>query len=299
MDPLSDVLSLLHTKAHLSARFEGGEKWAVCFPSESHIKFGTALKGGFWLTLSGAEPRRIEEGDTYLLTRIPTYVLSTDPTLPAVDGHELYAAARDNRVHYGGNDIVILGGSFSFDDRNATLLLEGLPSLIIIPGNKPYAASVMGTLLLLDKELREFHIGAPLVSGRLGDILLVQALRAHVASGATIGWLGALGHPKLNAALRLIHGEVARDWTVGELAKMTGMSRSDFARKFRERIGMPPMVYLTRWRMHLAREALLRNDTTLTIIAASVGYSSESAFGHAFKRWFGCSPKRYWPNIQN
>lgn len=150
----------------------------------------------------------------------------------------------------------------------------------------------MGTLLLLDKALREFHIGAPLVSDRLGDILLVQALWAHLASGATIGC-----HPKLNAALRLIHCEVARDWTVGELAKMTGMSHSDFARKFWEKIGVPRMLYLTRWHMHLARKALLRNDTTLAIIAASVGCSSESAFGHAFKRGFGCSPKHYWSNM--
>jgi len=299
MDPLSDVFALLQVEALVSARFEAGGDWAVWFPAQPHIKFGAAMRGRYWLTLDADTPRLIEPGDTYLLTNCPSYVIASDPALQPVDGSALYAAARGNRVRHGGEDTLVLGGSFVFDQRNAGLLMDVLPPIIQIPGSDPASAVLRTTLQLLDDELQAQRMGTTVVTSRLGDVLLVQALRAHASSGAPTGWLGALGHPKIGAALRLIHGDVARNWKVEDLASAAGMSRSDFARKFRERVGLPPLDYLIRWRMHVARHALRQEGASVAVIARSLGYSSESAFGNAFKRMFGRSPKRYWTNEVN
>lgn len=292
-DPLSEVLASLHVQVHVSARFEAGGDWSVRFPAQSHMKFGAALKGGFWLKLGKDAPRRIEEGDTYLMTDSPGYVMSSDPALRAVDGSALYARARGHRVHHGGNDTVVLGGSFLFDVRDAALLTAGLPRLIVIPRGTPAAAMIRTTLAWLDGELQHPRMGVSLIGSRLGDVLLVQALRALADAGMPTGWLGALGQPRIGAALRLMHGRVAHPWKVAELASAVGMSRSAFARKFHDHVGLSPLDYLIRWRMHLARQALRRGDTPVSAIAESLGYSSPSAFGNAFKRMFGSSPGHY------
>jgi transcriptional regulator GlxA family with amidase domain len=138
-------------------------------------------------------------------------------------------------------------------------------------------------------------MGASLVTRRLADVLLVQALRAYFAihGDDSAGWIGALTDPRIGAALNLMHGDVAHPWTIEELARAVGMSRSGFALRFKNLVGIPPLDYLLRWRMQLARDCL-RRKATVASIAARLGYTSESAFGNAFKRIYGRAPKRYW-----
>lgn len=192
MDPLSDVFGLLQVKAVLSARFEAGGDWAVRFAPQPQIKFSAALRGRCWLILHGGEPCRLEAGDTYLMTNSPAYVLASDPSQPPVDGSALYASAEGNAVHYIGDDTVLLGGSFLFDESNAALLMDVLPALIHIPADNPASKVLRETLHLLDDELGAHRMSTSIVTSRLGDILLIQALRAYVASRAPAGWLGAL-----------------------------------------------------------------------------------------------------------
>lgn len=130
---------------------------------------------------------------------------------------------------------------------------------------------------------------------RLADILLVQALRAYVTTHGveSAGWLGALADARIGTAINLMHRDVSRTWKVEELAIAARMSRSAFAHRFKERVGLAPLDYLTRWRMNLAREALRRGSTPIATLAAELGYSSESAFRNAFKRVFGRAPKGY------
>ncbi len=294
MDPLSDVFALLKVRALVSARFEAGGKWAVRFPYQSYIKFGAAVRGGYWLTIQDEEPRRIEEGDTYILTNCPAYVIASDPAAGILDGAALYRDAGGQTVHLSGDDVVIVGGSFQLEENGSEILLDILPTLIVIPAFKPASVFLRDTLRTLDNELAEGSMGSSVVTSRLGEILLVQALRAYVESDVPTGWLGAIRHPKIGNALRLLHADVRKNWKVDELASGAGMSRSDFARKFKDIVGLPPLDYLIRWRMHLARRALRESDATVASIATSLGYSSESAFGNAFKRTFGRAPKRYW-----
>jgi AraC-like DNA-binding protein len=244
--------------------------------------------------MDGETPVRIEAGDSYLMTDCPGYVLASDPELPAVDGAELYRAADGGAVRYQGDEVLVLGGGFLLDEQNGGLLKDVLPPLVHIPGGPSSSAILHATLQLFEHELGNRRMGSDVVMSRMGDILLVQALRAYVAGDAPSGWLGALGDARIGAALRLMHGEVGRNWTVEEIAAEVGMSRSTFARRFRQRVGASPLDYLLRWRMHLARHELRKGTTSIAGIAYRIGYSSESAFANAFKRTFGQAPRRYW-----
>jgi AraC-like DNA-binding protein len=141
--------------------------------------------------------------------------------------------------------------------------------------------------------------GAAMESG-LCSIVLVNILRAHLAGDARPrGWLGALCDRHIGAALRLMHGNVARRWQVGHLASEVGMSRTLFAERFKSLVGMTPLEYLTHWRMTIARDALRRKDPNLAAIAEAIGYESDTAFSLAFKRTFGSSPGRYRTQMQH
>ncbi len=136
-------------------------------------------------------------------------------------------------------------------------------------------------------------IGSEIVSARLADVLLVEAIRAYAGcvDAAEIGWLGALSDARLGRALRAIHDDVAQPWTVASLAGVAGMSRAAFSAEFTRRVGQPPLTYLRAWRLTLARAALAHGDATVADIARRIGYTSQSAFGHAFRRAFGAPPK--------
>jgi AraC-like DNA-binding protein len=145
------------------------------------------------------------------------------------------------------------------------------------------------------QELREPQPGSFLVAQHLAHMMLVQALRLHLADGSSggVGWLFALANKQMGAALRAMHDDPAQRWTLQELAERAGMSRSSFALKFKATVGASPMDYLTRWRMLLAGDRLASSSDPISVIALSLGYESESAFSTAFKRVMDCSPRRY------
>jgi AraC-like DNA-binding protein len=147
----------------------------------------------------------------------------------------------------------------------------------------------------LGQELREPQPGGFLVAEHLAYLMLVQALRLHLAEGLKggVGWLFALGDRQMSAAITAMHDDPAHRWTLQQLAQIAGMSRSIFAQKFKDTVGEPPMEYLLRWRMTLAGDKLVDSSDPISVIALSLGYESESAFGKAFKRVMGCSPRQY------
>jgi AraC-like DNA-binding protein len=112
------------------------------------------------------------------------------------------------------------------------------------------------------------------------------------------GWLRALGDPRVAPALRLMHGDPARAWRLDELAKACAMSRTTFASHFRTAAGAAPLTYLTEWRMRLAERVLREESRPISVVAQTLGYTSESAFSTAFKRVTGCSPKAYRKRVQ-
>lgn len=295
MDPLSEVFSLLDMQSAATSRLEAGDAWALSFPGKPYLKFHAVLRGQCWLTLAGQPPCQLNAGDTFLLANAPPFILSSDPRMEAKDAAQLFAETHSNIYRHRGDDTILLGGGFVFRSDNARLLLDVLPAFIHIPAQDPAAAVLRRTLETLNEELGTPLMGTSLVTSRLADILLVQALRAYVAMHGdnVAGWIGALKDRRIGTALNLMHGEVSRDWKVDELAFAVGMSRSGFALRFKELVGTPPLAYLLNWRMQLAREALRQNEGTIGSLATRLGYASESAFGNAFRRVHGRPPKRY------
>lgn len=298
MDPLSDVFSLLRVESVVAAHLEVRGAWAMRFTGLRHIKFAGVLEGSFWLWVEdGTPPLRLEAGDFYLLTRGQPYCTGSDPTLEAIDGREVLArcVGPDGVVRYGneGERITASGGRFIFANDTSDLLLKLLPPIVHVPAASESAASLCAVLELMRLESQTERPGAPVAAASLANMVLIQILRAHLASGIpTPGWLGALADPKIGVALGLMHADIAQQWKVDDLACAVAMSRTAFAERFKSLVGVPPLTYLTGWRIAVASFALKTSDKSLSAIAESVGYGSDVAFSSAFKRATGRSPGR-------
>lgn len=292
-DPLSDVLAVLGARSVRRTRLEAAGVWGLTFPAKVRLKFVALLRGSCWVLPAGAPAQAMAPGDVFLIGAVD-YAVASGPDVDLVDGTSLYANPADDVVRIGGGDTVMLGGGVAFADEQARFLFDMLPTFMKVERGSPSAAAVAGALHLLDQEVGRNRLGGSLVAARLAEILLVEALRAYVTDrgGDTEGWLGALGEPAIGESLRLMHGAVDHPWTVAELARRVGMSRSAFALRFKERVGKPPLEYLAHWRLTLARRLLSEGRSTVGEVAAQVGYASESAFGHAFRRAFGRSPRQ-------
>ena len=183
----------------------------------------------------------------------------------------------------------LLGGYFVFDSPDAALLGSLLPAVILVRGAERLSILVR----LVGDESSEQRSGRDLVLTRLVEVLLIEALRTTPSEDAPPGLLRGLADDRLAPAIRQMHGQVARSWTVAQLAQTAALSRSAFFERFTRTIGLPPMEYLLAWRMALAKDLLRRGQLALADVAGRVGYGSASAFSTAFSRYVGQPPSRY------
>jgi AraC-like DNA-binding protein len=290
VDPLSDVLGVLGARVTRRTRLEAAGRWAFTFPAADRLKFVALLRGSQWMLLPECPPQLMNEGDVCLLGRT-AYAVASDPAEIPVDGHSLYAEG--DVAHVGGDDTIAIGGTVTFSAGNVDFLLDMLPTFMTVSRSSPAADTVATILALMSGEFDRGLMGSEIVGARLADVLLVEAIRAYAGrvDVTDIGWLGALSDARIGRALRAIHDDVARPWTVAALAGLAGMSRAAFSAEFSRLVGQPPLTYVRAWRLTLARAALARGDGTVASIASRIGYTSQSAFGHAFRRVFGAPPK--------
>jgi AraC-like DNA-binding protein len=296
-DPVEHALALLRLERAKPVRLEAGGTWGVAFAPYPHAKFTIVLRGTCWLSGEGlADPVKLRAGDGYLLANGRPYRLGSRPDGPAADGSRVIARAGSGPARVGtGDEVTLVGGSLVFGSPQAHLLLDALPPLVVMRGDAEGTGLVRLAVELIARESDERRFGSALVVDRLADVLLVQAVREVTqgrVDGAT-GWLAALADPEIGRALRLMHGDLARRWTLPELASAVGLSRSSFAERFRRLVGRPPLEYLSTWRMAAAGEALRQEGRTVASVAAEWGYASESAFSAAFKRVMHVPPARY------
>ncbi len=297
MDPLSDVLSLLKPRSYRSGGFDVGGDLAIKFPKHAGIKCYAVVSGQCWLSVEGLpDAVRLTTGDCFLLPRGLPFSLATDLTLTPVDFLTFLSARPNGSItsHGGGGSCFLVGGHFVLSGSHAGILLGVLPPIVHIRKESDKAA-MRWSLERMMQELREPQPGGFLIAQQLATMMLVQALRLHIAEGQRggVGWLFALADKQMNAAITSMHDDPAHRWTLQKLAERAGMSRSIFALKFKATVGKSPMEYLTRWRMLLAGDKLTTSDDPISIIALSLGYESESAFSKAFRRTMGCSPRQY------
>lgn len=296
MDPLSNVLSLLKPRNSLSAGLDAGGDWCIQFPDQaSGIKTGAVVSGHCWLSVTGVpDPVYLATGDCFLLPSGRPFRLASDLSLPPRDAAPIFAATRKGGVASlnGGGDFSLVSNRFGLAGNHAGLLLRMLPPIVHIR-DAPGQAALRWSIERMMAELRDPAPGGSLIIEHLAQMMLVQALRLHLAEGPGIGWLFALADKRMSLALTAIHDTPARRWTLQELAAIAGMSRSSFALKFKAMVGLPPMDYLAQWRMALAGDRLENSRDPIAVIAPSLGYDSEAAFSTAFKRIMGCPPRQY------
>jgi len=294
-DPLASIIGLLRPQTVLSKIVSGAGTWSIRKPPYDDPAFCLLLDGSCFLEPDGSTALELNEGDFVLLPAMPSFTLASDrdlsPTPVALD--------RSSESHYGLESepvtMRMLGGYFRFDRANAQLLVKLLPPVIHIKREEPEATRVRRIVELIGEETNTDRPGRALILERLVEVLLVEALRFRSASAAREeqGLLAGLSDPALAQTLHEIHVDVARRWTVEQLARSAGMSRAVFAERFARKIGMPPMQYLLEWRMALAKNMLRGERPSLAEVAERVGYQSASAFSTAFTRLTGRAPSEF------
>ncbi|WP_188755186.1 AraC family transcriptional regulator [Microbacterium album] len=229
----------------------------------------------------------------------PLAVIEPGQVCRSADGTEL-VAAWDRGVRTWGNasdrdaSHVLLSGTYEHLPATAEMLLEQLPEVLVVDG--PDAASSLRSAIgLLNDELLEDHAAQHVVLSRLADLTLALTLRHWVDGAVTLPPSLVRGYADdlIGAAIRALLGDPAEPWTIERLARVAGMSRAAFARRFADITGTTPIALLTRWRLALAAERLRMTDDPIVEIATDVGYGSAFALSTAFKRRYGLSPRRY------
>lgn len=294
MDPLSDIIALLRPSAAVSKPITAKGTWGVRYAAHDAPGFTIILSGEAWLTFGGEKPVRLAQGDFLLLPVAPAFSLSSAPGVRC-DPVEPRAEAVRHGEQHGEPDFAALGGSFTFERVNAPLLLSLLPARIHIPASEGRAARFGRLIEFLAEECAVDHPGKDLLLQRMLEALLIEALRWQSAGrdGAAAGLLKGMRDPAIARALQALHADVRAGWTVAGLAAIAGMSRSAFSARFGEVMGCAPIEYLTRWRMAIAKDALVRGAKSLDQIAGEIGYESASAFSTAFCKRLGRPPGRF------
>ncbi|WP_437534979.1 AraC family transcriptional regulator [Sorangium sp. So ce726] len=295
-DPFSDILRLTEAKSVMSGGFAAGGTWAFRVRSHGEIKFYTVTQGACWLRVDGQKKAvRLEQGDALLLSGRGGFVLASSLTASPQDACPVFETGGTFAKIGDGSECVLLIGMVSLHPSSAALLQDVLPALVLVHAASPDAAAFHWMVERLQQERSSTLPGASIASAQLAQLIFIQVLRAHLASSGALrpGWLRAISDDRISRALRLMHGEPGRAWRLSELAKAAAMSRASFAVRFKSVAGVAPLAYLTEWRMRLAQRTLREEDTSISEIAESLGYASESAFSHAFKRVTGTAPRDY------
>jgi AraC-like DNA-binding protein len=292
-DPLTEIITLLQPRSVFAKRISGAGRWGVRYSRFDQPSFAAVLEGSCRLAVDGQRPVTLEAGDFVLLPATPGFTMSgfqplqpvrVDPKLMTASSEEVRHGPRDAKP-----DVRLLGGYFSFDSPDQGLLVSLLPGMFHVRGVERLTTLVQ----LVAEEARSRRSGRALVLSRLVEILLVEALRSTPGEDTPAGLLRGLCDARLAPAIRQMHAQLARSWTVPQLAKTAGLSRSGFFERFNNTVGLPPMEYLLAWRMAVAKDLLRRQALDIAEVAERVGYSSPSTFSTAFSRHVGAPPGRY------
>jgi AraC-like DNA-binding protein len=313
VDAFSEVLSGVKLKGALYFCAEFSAPWAVAAPPSQEMA-ATLAPGAphlviYHLVVDGVARARVpdgqaltlEPGDIVVLPHGHAHELSSPSGATYVDEAALLKkiAARDltpMRAGGGGDSTRLVCGFMACDPLLCAPILEGLPPILKVNVRTDRAGHWLeGSLLHLVEEAASNRAGSEAMLAKVSEALFVDTLRRYVNGlpEHQTGWLAGARDPVVSKSLALLHGQVDYPWTIAQLAEAVGVSRTALVDRFAKYLSEAPMAYLTRWRLHLAAQALTTTPRGVADIAAEVGYESEAAFNRAFKRQFGTPPARY------
>ena len=305
MDPLSDVLHTIRLTGSYFYLVEGARSWTVStlparelapriLPDAEHlVPYHILSEGMCWGGLRGESRIRMEPGDVLMFPQGDGHIMSSH----ALDLGEAPLTREAPgpypvtvRVGSGAPEAILMCGFLGCDAAPFNPLLSSLPRVLHLPRVGDGWLSTLPDQVL--REWRSPRPGSSTVLTRLAEVMFIEVLRQHIATigAGQRGWLAALRDPVVGAALARLHERPAEDWSLAALAQEVAASRSVLAERFMHVVGIPPMQYLTQWRLQLAADLLRRGTLKVSAVASHVGYESESSFSRAFKRATGASP---------
>jgi AraC-like DNA-binding protein len=321
VDALASLLDEVRSNGALFGRSIMTPPWSVRFAERAPLTLVTMLRGSAWIVPDGAEPVPVGETEVAIVVGPEPFAVADSPDVSAP---ALYVMYPDGKCTAGdgtefSDDLrlgvrtcgeradgptVLLTGTYQVRGRVSERLVGALPRVLVVP----HTGQLCPVLDLTVAEVEREDPGQQAVLDRLLDLLLLSALREWFARPDVEppAWYRATGDPVIGRALRLLHEEPARQWTVAALADEAGVSRATFARRFTDLMGEPPMAYLTGWRLSLAAgrggppptpplaaDLLARTDSTVDAVARQVGYVSAFGLSVAFKRVYGIRPSEH------
>lgn len=312
MDTLSDVLGSVRLAGAVFFKIEASAPWAaaappgnVLFPRsgaavEHVVAYHVVTRGSCWCTLSGQPGLELEAGDVLVFPHGDPHTISSAPGIsPAL---ELRASGEPGQkplavsIHAGDSQPTeVVCGFLGCSARPFEPLLHTLPRVIHWRGSGHAESPERRLVEIALNESTQRRAGSSCVLSRLGELLFVEVVRRYVAErpATRVGFLAGLRDEGVGRALQQLHARPAHAWSLAELAREAGMSRSALAENFAFLMGIPPIQYLSEWRLQLAASLLRGSKSSLAEIAAHVGYGSEAALSRAFKRQFGVAPTPY------
>lgn len=320
-DTLSDLLRAVRLRGAVFYYVSYWQDWAAeappareiaaaVLPGAEHVmEFHMIARGSGWAAVSGLPPVRLETGDIVMFPHGDAHVLSSAPGLePQRLGAEWVFATRHLpkpmplAFHHGvrepgasepveAADSVLVCGFLGCDLRPFNPLVAALPRLLHLPAARAggWIARVIDQAALESNERRP---GAEAVLERLAEMMFVDCARRYLDSlpADATGWLAGLRDRYVGHALALLHEAPERAWSMDELSREVGLSRSALYERFVQFVAQPPMHYLAQWRIQVGARLLRESNRTVAAIAQEVGYESEAAFSRAFKRLVGLPP---------
>lgn len=293
-DQLSEVFELVEVRGQMTGAFEVYGPWRAQHEIGDPLKLIAMVHGHGRLLTDGLDtPIELGPGEVAILNGRSWLRVEggtgDGPVCEFLPGPGYNSYGHDDA---DGPPDVVVGGHIEVNHVGRTLLAQALPPVGHVRAAE--ASALHRNLRLLAEEAGAGRVGSAFAIRQYAQLLVLELLRAYVdQADLPPGWLRVMTDERLSPALTLMHGEPGRPWSLEELARAAAMSRTSFAERFRTLAGVPPLTYLGRWRMLLARRALRDGDVRVGSLAAELGYGSESAFSTAFKREVGMSPLRY------
>jgi AraC-like DNA-binding protein len=313
MDALSEVLRVIKIDSaiYLNGRFS--EPWCVTTPESwalapmfdrgpgQLIVYHLLCEGRAYVHLSDGARIALSPGDLITFPHGHEHVFGGGPRMTPVDARAVLPSILEaglEPIHHGGGGAPchFICGFIVCDPQLSQAIFGGLPPIIKVSIRGDESGQWLENSLKFSvAHAANSEAGADATLTKLSEVLFAETLRRYVKElpeGQT-GWLAGTRDEAVGKALTLLHLRPAHPWTLAELARETGLSRTVLSERFRHFLGEPPMTYLTRWRLGLGARGLVSTSRSVAQIAIESGYESEAAFNRAFKRQYGLPPARY------
>jgi AraC-like DNA-binding protein len=313
MDVLSEVLRAVKLEGALFFNGEFSAPWCLsASPAAAYgpylpsgaghiITYHLLTEGRAYAKLPDGRREELNAGDIVIFPHGDAHLLGNGSAEKPVDtlqafAHILAQGLKLTRFGGGGEVTKFVCGYLACDPRLSEVFLAGLPPILRVHAVKePSDEWLAHAIRFSAGDGNEADAGSGVVVAKLSEVLFVETLRRYINTlppGET-GWLAGARDPVIGQALAALHKEPAYPWTILDLAKRVGLSRTRLAERFRHFLGQSPMAYLSQWRLKLGAEILESTEDSVAEIAAAVGYGSEAAFNRAFKREFDCPPAQF------